>query len=52
MFNNLIIKLDRDQKEKETLLYGGQELTLNAIKSGKFLLKTSQGKGLKILITK
>ena len=39
----------RDTFEKAYGLYEGRELTLNALKSGIFPLKTSQGKRLKIL---
>ena len=56
------MKLDQDQKQIRTkksnsyqranVLYQRRELTLNAFKSGIFPLKSTQGKGLKILTRK
>ena len=42
----------RDTYESAYALYDGQELTLNAFKSGIFSTKATKGKGLKILTLK
>ena len=56
-----MINLDQNQKKARkkkkylwsaNALYEGHELTLNAFKSGIFLIKTTKGKGLKILTPK
>ena len=56
-----MINLDQNQKKARkkkkylwsvNALYEGNELTLNAFKSGIFLIKTTKGKGLKILTPK
>ena len=56
--------IDLDQKQQEVKIkkrntykrayapYAGQELVLNAFRSGIFPIKETQGKGLKILIPK
>ena len=41
-----------DTYERANALYEGRELTLNAFKSGIFLIKEKQGKRLKILTAK
>ena len=43
------IRRKRNTFESVNALYEGQELTLNAFRSGIFPIKTTQGKGLKIL---
>ena len=50
------IKKDKDKKrenyESAYALYKGQELSLNAFKSGVFPIEATQGKGLKMLTPK
>ena len=54
----LVINLDQDKKDKDkkqntfdsiNSLYEGQELILNAFRSGIFPIKGKKGKGIKIL---
>ena len=58
---NLVIDLDqkkdgknkkRDTYESSSALYEGRELTLNAFKSGIFLMKATEVEGLKVLTPK
>ena len=58
-FNNKSIQKNKEGKDKKmntfdsvNALYEGQELTLNAFKSGIFLLKAKKGEGFKMLTPK
>ena len=58
-FNNKSIQKNKEGKDKKmntfdsvNALYEGQELTLNAFKSGIFLLKAKNSEGLKMLTLK